>query len=101
MMTVFSGEERCAKARADLVGGCDRGEVGRVALPACAQEDEHWQKMPAARRADRQVTDFTAGRLVEKLEIGPNERKQPRDLSQVSGQVIPCFATSPWSTAFV
>jgi hypothetical protein len=30
------------------------------ALFACAQETEHWQKIPRERRADKQVADFTA-----------------------------------------
>jgi hypothetical protein len=35
-------------------------EVERPALFACAQETEHWHKMPTERRADKQVADFTA-----------------------------------------
>jgi hypothetical protein len=40
--------------------GVEWEEVARPALGACAQESGHWQTMPAARRADKQVADFTA-----------------------------------------
>jgi hypothetical protein len=53
MTTVFSGGEAWLTV-------CDREEVGRTALPACAQPSEHWENKPAARRADKQITGFTA-----------------------------------------
>jgi hypothetical protein len=65
MITVFSGGETWLTVREDL---------GRTALPACAHPGEHWQKKLAARRADKQMTGFTAGRLFEKL----RDLRQPR-----------------------
>jgi len=53
MITVLSGGEAWPAV-------CDREEVGRTALPACAQASEHWENKPAARRADKQITGFTA-----------------------------------------
>jgi hypothetical protein len=54
MITVFSGEEERLAARAAFVGD-DTGpeEVERTGLPVCAQQGEHWQKRPAARRAEK------------------------------------------------
>jgi hypothetical protein len=51
--TVFSGGEGWFTV-------CDREEVGRTVLLACAQPSEHWENRPAARKADKQITGFTA-----------------------------------------
>ena len=41
--------------------GWDLEGVGPTALPVCAQENGHWLKTPVARRrADKQITGFTA-----------------------------------------
>lgn len=114
MITVFSGETLLTGWE-DFVGdGSDREEVGRAALPACAQLAEHWQVMPTARRADKQITGFTADASWRNFEtcgnydFGRNITSgngplalEPRDLSQLAGQVTPFSATSLWSTAFV
>ena len=55
MTTVYCCGEGWATGCAGLVA-----EVDRPALFACAQETEHWHKMPTERRADKQVADFTA-----------------------------------------
>jgi hypothetical protein len=84
---------------ADFVtDGCEWEGVERPEVFACAQETEHWQKMPSERRADKQVADFTAYASQENFETwgnhdfeqtilrnGPCERKNPEDLSQLSG----------------
>jgi hypothetical protein len=43
-----------------VADGCEWEGVELPALFACAQETEHWQKMPRERRADKQGADFTA-----------------------------------------
>jgi hypothetical protein len=116
MITVFSRGAGWAVARGDLVGdGAGREVVGLAGLLSCAEQGEHWQKRPAARRAEKQITGFTAGRLFEKLRdlrlarFGvqlyiwnlARVRLEPRDWSQLSGWVTPDSATSLWSTAFV
>ena len=116
MITVFSRGAGCAVARGDFVGdGAGRDVVGLAGLLSCAEQGEHWQKKPAARRADKHITGFTAGRLFEKLRdlrlarFGvqlyiwnlARVRLEPRDWSQLSGWVTPDSATSLWSTAFV
>jgi len=60
MTTVFSAGAGWATACAGLVGDGEWEEVEGPALVACAQETEHWQQKPTARRADKQVADFTA-----------------------------------------
>ena len=116
MITVFSRGAGWAVARGDLVGdGAVREVVGLAGLLSCAEQGEHWQKRPAARRADKQMTGFTAGRLFEKLRDLRLARFgvqlyilnlarvhiEPRDWSQLAGWVTPDSATSLWSTAFV
>ena len=54
-----SGDDHCALGGEARPTVCDREEVGRTALPACAQPSEHWENKPAARRADKQITGFT------------------------------------------
>ncbi len=69
MITVFSIGAGWAATRGDFVGdGAVREVVGPAGLLSCAEQGEHWQKRPAARRADKQMTGFTAGRLFEKLQ---------------------------------
>ena len=60
MTTVFSAGAGWATACAGLVGDGECEEVEGPALVAWAQETEHWQQKPTARRADKQVADFTA-----------------------------------------
>jgi hypothetical protein len=44
-----------------LDDGCDLEGAGPTALPVCARVAGHWQKTPVARRrADKQITGFTA-----------------------------------------
>ena len=44
-----------------MADGCDLAGVEPTALPVCAQVAGHWQKTPVARRrADKQITGFTA-----------------------------------------
>ena len=57
---VCCGEGWATGWAAFVADGCEWEGVERPALFACAQETEHWQKMPTERRADKQVADFTA-----------------------------------------
>jgi hypothetical protein len=105
MMTVFSGADK--RPCADFAG--DEEVAGRTALPACAQQGEHWQQRVAAKTADKRITGFTAGRLFAKLrdlgyhkfrrtlelENGPRRTKEPRDLSQISRLRNPQFRDVP------
>ncbi len=79
MITVFPGVTWAAE-RDDFAGDdCGRVAAGRTGLVACAQLGEHWQQKPAARRADKQMKGFTAGRLIEKHQ----DLRQPRFWVQV------------------
>jgi hypothetical protein len=60
MTTVFSWGMRRTAERVGLVDDGAWEGVERPALVACAQETGDWQKMPTARRAEKQVADFTA-----------------------------------------
>ena len=57
---VCCGEGWATGWAAFVADGCEWEGVERPALFACAQETEHWQKMPRERRADKHVADFTA-----------------------------------------
>ena len=114
MTTVFSAGAGWATACAGLVGDGEWEEVEGPALVACAQETEHWHKMPTERRADKQVADFTAYASRGDFETwGNHDLEQKPNLNMARASVrtprfvttfqlsYPCFATSPWSTAFV
>jgi hypothetical protein len=111
---VCCGEGWATGWAAFVADGCEWEGVERPALFACAQETEHWQKMPRERRADKHVADFTALRLSGKLRDlgattisnetkpghGPFERQNP-EIGHNFLVSYPLFATPPWSIAFV
>jgi hypothetical protein len=97
-----------------VVDGCEREGVERPALVACAQETEHWQKMPRERRADKHVADFTAHASQGNFETWGQPRfrmKLNLDMARANERTLRLvttfrssyflFATPPWSTAFV
>jgi hypothetical protein len=68
MITVSSGDTELAGREGFLEGDSDLDGAGLTEVAVCAQLAGHWQKTPVARRrADKQITGFTAGRLFKKL----------------------------------
>jgi hypothetical protein len=73
MTTVYCWGDGWTVGCAGLVAeDCGWEGVERPALFACAQETEHWQKMPTERRADKQDADFTAYASRENFETWGN-----------------------------
>ena len=97
-----------------VVDGCEWEGVERPALFACAQETEHWQKMPSGKKSGQTRCRLHGERLSGKLRDlgattisnetkpghGPFERQNP-EIGHNFPVELSLFATSPWSTAFV
>ncbi len=111
---VCCGEGRATGWAFFVVDGCEWEGVERPALVACAQETEHWQKMPREIRADKHVADFTAyasqgnfatwGQALFRMKLNLDmARLSDRTLRLVTTfrSSYFLFATPPWSTAFV
>ncbi len=81
-----------------VVDGCEWEGVERPALFACAQETEHWQKMPRERRADKHVADFTANASQGNFETWGQPRfrmKLNLDMARLSDRT-PRLVTTFW-----